>query len=276
MTSTTTGSTSDPSPDSPIRVVVTPSQSSYFAGEPFSVTITFTNTRTPESLPPRSQAQSHTHKRGAHSISSAPLARPPTSPGTPRTLTPPVPLRANVNGGKMVITRKGFIGKGSLPPQLLPKGADELPDVLEQSRKRLLAKARPLSVCVSSQDVEPGPKTESAAYVSAYEITPCKRPLPSSYIPLLTYRFRTISIHPPSHTDTDTNPTTIWPLSNPPTQPSTRPKTFRGARRPAPAAPRSPIPTILSISIERVHICVLALLGPDSREHAARLFSPRL
>lgn len=172
-------STSDPSPDSPIRVVVTPSQSSYFAGEPFSVTVTFTNTRTPESLPLRSQAQAHSHKRGAHSISSAPLARPPTSPGTPRTSTPPAPVRANVNGGKIVITRKGFIGKNSLlpppPPHLLPKGADELPDVLEQSRKRLLAKARSLSVTVSSQNMEPGPKTESAAYVRAYdEITPCK------------------------------------------------------------------------------------------------------
>lgn len=174
--------------DSPIQVVVTPSQSSYFAGEPFSVTITFTNTRTPESKTLRSHSQSNTHKRGAHSISSAPLARPPTSPGTPRTSTPPAPLRANVNGSKMVIKRKGFIGKGSLPlpppppsplpPHLLPKGADELPGVLEQSRKRLLAKARSLSVNVSSQEVEPGPKTESAAYISAYdEITPCKHPL---------------------------------------------------------------------------------------------------
>ncbi|KAJ7638342.1 Rgp1-domain-containing protein [Roridomyces roridus] len=33
--------------DSPVRIVVTPSQSSYFAGEPFSVTVTFTNTLSP-------------------------------------------------------------------------------------------------------------------------------------------------------------------------------------------------------------------------------------
>ena len=162
------GSSTTSDADSPIRVVVTPSQSSYFAGEPFSITITFTNTRTPESIPLRS-----THKRGAHSVSSAPLARPPTSPGTPRTSTPP-PLRVNANGvgdRKIGITRKGFIGKGSL----LPKGAEELPDVLEQSRKRLLAKARSLSVTVSPHEVELGPKIESAGYVRAYEdITPCK------------------------------------------------------------------------------------------------------
>ncbi|TFK71686.1 hypothetical protein BDN72DRAFT_855998 [Pluteus cervinus] len=72
--------------DSAIRVVITPSQSSYFAGEPFSVTITFTNMRTPERSPlikGSGSGHGHGHKRGSHSISSAPLARPPTSPGTP-------------------------------------------------------------------------------------------------------------------------------------------------------------------------------------------------
>ncbi|KAJ7619056.1 hypothetical protein B0H17DRAFT_1114016, partial [Mycena rosella] len=81
----------DPAADPGVRIVVTPAQSSYFAGEPFSVTITFTNTRAPAPSPSRVSATSaHAssyggHKRNAHSISSAPLARPPTSPGTPRT-----------------------------------------------------------------------------------------------------------------------------------------------------------------------------------------------
>lgn len=153
--------------DSPIRVVVTPTQSSYFAGEPFSVSITFTNTRSAESLPSRSQT--HAHKRGAHSISSAPLARPPTSPGTPRTAVPITPTRGQ-NGG-VKIARKGFIGKAPSPP----KGADELPDVLEQSRKRLLAKSRSLSVnVVPPHVVPPDSKPESAQYVRAYEEISCE------------------------------------------------------------------------------------------------------
>ena len=151
--------------DAAIRVVVTPSQSSYFAGEPFSVTITFTNTRSPESLPLR--AQSHTHKRGAHSISSAPLARPPTSPGTPRTAVPAIPTRANSGGTSIV--RKGFIGK--VPPS---KGTDELPDALEKSRKRLLAKSRSLSVTLAPHEVPQEPKTDSPIYVRAYDEITCK------------------------------------------------------------------------------------------------------
>jgi hypothetical protein len=150
--------------DSAIRVVVTPSQSSYFAGELFSVTITFTNTRSPESLPFRTQSQAH--KRGAHSISSAPLARPPTSPGTPRTTVPVIPTRANSGGTNIV--RKGFIGKGSSP-----KGTDVLPDVLELSRKRLLAKSRSLSVTVAPHEVPQEPKAESPVYVRAYNEITC-------------------------------------------------------------------------------------------------------
>jgi len=97
--------------DAALRVVVTPSQSSYFAGEPLSVTITITNTRSPQApqvVPPRS-----THKRSAHSVSSARLARPPTSPGlpknplnTPSRQTPPK---------SSAPTRKGLIG--TAPPE---------------------------------------------------------------------------------------------------------------------------------------------------------------
>ena len=152
-------------PDSGIRVVVTPSQSSYFAGESFSVNITFTNTRSPESLPPR--PPSHTHKRGAHSISSAPLARPPTSPGTQRTAVPALPTRSNSGG--IHIVRKGLIGKRSSP-----KDPNEQPDVLEKSRKRLLAKSRSLSVTVAPHEVSQGPKVESLVYVRAYDEIACK------------------------------------------------------------------------------------------------------
>ena len=96
--------------DTALRVVVTPSQSSYFAGEPLSVTITITNVRSPQAqvAPPRS-----THKRSAHSVSSARLARPPTSPGLPKSpLTAPprhVPVKVSVP------TRKGLIG--TAPPR---------------------------------------------------------------------------------------------------------------------------------------------------------------
>lgn len=93
--------------DSPIRVVVTPSQSSCFAGEMMSITITFTNTKTsPENS---SQAVTRTHKRGAHSISTVPLAQPPTSPRSPRMVLPAVvPRKLGENG---VIERKGLIGR---------------------------------------------------------------------------------------------------------------------------------------------------------------------
>jgi hypothetical protein len=127
--------------DSGIRVVATPSQSSYFAGEPFAVTITFTNTRSPQSGPSRP----HTHKRGAHSISSAPLARPPTSPGTPRTAVTPILTQSK--RGEDVSTRKGLVGRS--PP---PKGGSESPEFIEQRRKRLLGKS--LSVTISPHELE--------------------------------------------------------------------------------------------------------------------------
>src|ERR1700733_15271917 len=127
--------------ESGVRVVVTPSQSSYFAGEPFAVTITFTNTRSPQSGPSRS----HTHKRGAHSISSAPLARPPTSPGNPRTSVNPVPTQPKSR--EDVVTKKGLVGR---TPST--KAADELPELIEQRRKRLLSKS--LSVSISPAEVE--------------------------------------------------------------------------------------------------------------------------
>ncbi|KAI0005356.1 Rgp1-domain-containing protein [Russula compacta] len=98
-------------PDTALRVLVTPSQSSYFAGEPLSVTITITNTRSPQAqviAPPRS-----THKRSAHSVSSVRLARPPTSPGLPKSPFS-TPLRS-APPKPSAPTRKGLIG--TTPPK---------------------------------------------------------------------------------------------------------------------------------------------------------------
>lgn len=141
--------------DSGVRVVVTPSQSSYFAGEPFAVTITFTNTRSPQSGPSRP----NTHKRGAHSISSAPIARPPTSPGTLRTSV--TPASTQPKSREDVSTKKGLVGKS-----FSSKGEDELPELIEQRRKKLLAKS--LSVSIPPHELEQigeGVVPKSASFV---------------------------------------------------------------------------------------------------------------
>ncbi|KAH9487327.1 RAB6A-GEF complex partner protein 2 [Psilocybe cubensis] len=138
------GITSTNDADSPVRIVVTPSQSSFFAGESFSVTITFTNTRSTEAGP--SKPTPHSHKRGAHSISSAPLARPPTSPGTPRSAAIHTPVRSKVV--EEVPRRKGFIGKGK------PLSSSEtLPDLIEQRRKKQLV-PKALSVSITPFELE--------------------------------------------------------------------------------------------------------------------------
>ena len=94
--------------DSPIRVVVTPSQSACFAGEMMTMTITFTNTNTAQQTFP-SRAVSQTHKRSAHSISVVPLAQPPTSPRSPRTALPVMVTRKP--GESDLVERKGLIGR---------------------------------------------------------------------------------------------------------------------------------------------------------------------
>ncbi|EGN94146.1 hypothetical protein SERLA73DRAFT_78067 [Serpula lacrymans var. lacrymans S7.3] len=155
-----------PTVDSAIRVVVTPAQSSYFAGEPFSVKITFTNTRTPES-PERSPSTSRTHKRGAHSISSAPLARPPTSPGLPRTVVPRPLARSLSNDGDKP-ARKGLIGR-----DYTQRNGAGTPDLLEEKRQMLLAKTRSLSVDIPSHELgkqKAGEAEDSKpVYVRAYD-----------------------------------------------------------------------------------------------------------
>jgi RAB6A-GEF complex partner protein 2 len=140
--------------DSGIRVVVTPSQSSYFAGEPFSVTITFTNTRSIEAGP----SKPHSHKRGSHSISSAPLARPPTSPGTPRTIAQPLPSQR----GELPV-RRGLVGKERA------KDEEELPNLLEQRRKRLLGKSLSVSIAPHelNEQLGEGSSVKSASYAQS-------------------------------------------------------------------------------------------------------------
>jgi hypothetical protein len=126
--------------DTALRIVVTPSQSSYFAGESLSVTIAITNTRSLQAqvVPPRS---THTHKRSAHSVSSARLARPPTSPGLPKSPSnavgprpyPPKPSAP---------TRKSLIGITS--PGHEPRGESVL-------ARRVAAKS--LSVDIPSHEL---------------------------------------------------------------------------------------------------------------------------
>ncbi|KAK1217397.1 Golgi membrane exchange factor (Ric1p-Rgp1p) subunit [Marasmius sp. AFHP31] len=148
----------DTDDDSPIRVQVTPSQTAYFAGEPFTVTITFTNTRSSSSTYTPGPSRLG-HKRAAHSISSAPIARPPTSPaGQPRTPTTSHTFAREKEREKegtirtSNVQRKRLIGKEVGKEIIPPKGKDVLPDLIEQRRKRLLAKS--LSLTISPGDLE--------------------------------------------------------------------------------------------------------------------------
>ncbi|THH12849.1 hypothetical protein EW146_g7308 [Bondarzewia mesenterica] len=138
--SATTGSTQS-DVDTALRVVVSPSQSSYFAGEPFSVIVTITNTRSTGSTPP---AQAHTHKRSAHSVSSAPLARPPTSPGLLRSASTAAPRSST---SKDVLVRKGLIGTAKEP-----KGADDLPEVEKDGVRRVMSKSLSVDILPQSLD----------------------------------------------------------------------------------------------------------------------------
>jgi hypothetical protein len=108
------------SDDSYIKVSVTPTQSAYFAGELFKVQITFANTLPPVPLSNRvtknrsnsTSAFSPSHKRAVHSISSVQLAKPPTSPGTPKFNVPGQrSVSRDRTDGKP--SKKGLIGKNA-------------------------------------------------------------------------------------------------------------------------------------------------------------------
>jgi hypothetical protein len=134
-----------------LQISVTPSQAAFFAGEPLTVTITITNTHTPPPIPSgsknvalsdsrdsgtpvsvsnkthaRSQSAAlasgrHSHKRSAHSVSSVPIAHPPTSPGLGQfrhslsgsfSGTSPLLAQNLLSEGTREIRRRGLIGKG--------------------------------------------------------------------------------------------------------------------------------------------------------------------
>lgn len=130
-------------PNTGIRVVIQPTQSSYFAGEPFTCTVTFTNTRSAaQSSRVRSLSASFNpgHKRAAHSISSAPLARPPTSPGTPKTAQPFLAHQNRETDVGDSVRRKGLIGK-----------SDNVRTAVLEKRRRNITRA--LSVDIAPQDI---------------------------------------------------------------------------------------------------------------------------
>ncbi|CAG7852368.1 SubName: Full=Uncharacterized protein {ECO:0000313/EMBL:CCA68600.1} [Serendipita indica DSM 11827] len=86
-----------------MEVTITPSSSVYFAGEQLKVTITFTNLTAPSAV-------TKPHRRG-HSISSAPLARPPTSPGVfTHKYAPSSPAIAPTTGPLNAPRRRGLVG----------------------------------------------------------------------------------------------------------------------------------------------------------------------
>ncbi|KZS90366.1 Rgp1-domain-containing protein [Sistotremastrum niveocremeum HHB9708] len=99
-----------------IHVAIKPLQAAYFAGEPLSVQITFTNTRSAVGPPSTTRPSTQTtfiptHKRASHSVSSAPISRPPTSPGTPKTGSPVTSTFPSSSATrKSKLERKGIIG----------------------------------------------------------------------------------------------------------------------------------------------------------------------
>ncbi|KAG8905565.1 hypothetical protein FRB99_008670 [Tulasnella sp. 403] len=131
-----------------IVIHVEPLQAAFFAGETFSARITFTNTH-PVVPPPTSEQSNYPlngghaiperpatvtgvsfkHKRAAHSVTygSAPLANPPTSPGTPNyssqfamsTPSLTTALTRTMTGSTAVKppSRKGLIGQGDFNAQ---------------------------------------------------------------------------------------------------------------------------------------------------------------
>jgi len=188
--------------DPSVRVQVLPSQNAYFAGETFSVTITFTNTRlpvNPSHVPDPATAPApaqKSHRRNAHSISSAPLAKPPTSPGLGS--RPPDIVKAlgsGVGGG-----RKGLIGNG------VDNGKGKGKEVLEARRSVLekeKEKARSASVDITANG--------QGDYVQAYQLDPGQ----SIAVSLLVSRSSPLQppIEPPSHSH-NTTPTPASILSS--------------------------------------------------------------
>lgn len=172
---------SEPLPDDGVRVVVTPSQASYFAGEPFSVAVTITNTKGPQSgqqMHPPSNPQLPAHKRGAHSVSYIPMARPPTSPGT-RNTSPAIP-RPQPAGG--VIVRRGIIGKARPA-----RGIDDAGEQPEETRKRLLLN-RSQSISVTVNDLRTEAQDDARGKSPLRTLRSLETPMSCTH-PVLSYMF---------------------------------------------------------------------------------------
>jgi len=150
-----------------IEVTIGGCESSYFAGEQIELTLTFTNTNTRPSSsnstapvspnPPRSAAS---HRRGTHSISSAPLPRPATSPGVHQSFhTHHRPsLSASSDPPR---TRRGLIGFSSAPLHSLHHVPQNTPFNAAVSRAKRLAGSRSLSVNLLPSQLEDNPSSNS-------------------------------------------------------------------------------------------------------------------
>jgi hypothetical protein len=131
-----------------MEVTISPSSSCYFAGEEVTCTITFTNTNTSTA----SASSTRPHRRG-HSISSAPLARPPTSPGVFAKKYAPSPPAAAATAG-VGSMKNALNGSSSAPP--LRRGLVGSKSALEhlaKSRVKRLAASKSLSVSLSQSHV---------------------------------------------------------------------------------------------------------------------------
>ncbi|KIM32590.1 hypothetical protein M408DRAFT_62228 [Serendipita vermifera MAFF 305830] len=145
-----------------MEVTIAPSSSCYFAGEEFRVNITFTNSTAPS-------AAARSHRRG-HSISSAPLARPPTSPGVfshKYTPSSPVPLNTapiNTPG------RRGLVGGNPIPFEHPAK-----------TRLKRLAGTKSLSTSLSQTEVEQIVVEAGSASPSRDRKVSSEKPFPSNH-----------------------------------------------------------------------------------------------
>jgi hypothetical protein len=116
-----------------MEVTIAPSSSCYFAGEEVRVKITFTNSTAPSTVP-------RSHRRG-HSISSAPLAKPPTSPGAfshkyaPSSPQIPLPISSTTPRKRGVI------------------GTEAVPETLVKSKGQRFASSKSLSTALAQGEV---------------------------------------------------------------------------------------------------------------------------
>jgi hypothetical protein len=168
-----------------IEVTIGGCESSYFAGEQIELTVTFTNVNTrPSSTPtapasPNSPRSPASHRRGTHSISFAPLPRPPTSPGVFHAHRPSLPTSASASADPPR-TRRGLIGFSPAPLHSPRHVQRNIPSNAAASHAKRLASSRSLSVSLSPSQLEDvssnsPPPSPSAPDACAY-VRPSFRP----------------------------------------------------------------------------------------------------